>query len=207
MLTKNRWTVWVIVLLVVLNLTALGTVWYTHFKRPLPHTPGRIDRDLRQRDAVQRPGLMMRFLRRELGLTPEQLEQVRALHEQQHLQLQTVHEEMYQCREAMKDILFDPAGDPNALQALARDIGRLQAELEWARFNHFLQIKALCTDQQKERFEALINDIFEQTRPPHPQDMPDHPPFRNGGPQPGRPGPGRGPRPGPLHPDGPPDDF
>jgi periplasmic protein CpxP/Spy len=197
-MNNSRWTVWIIGVLVCLNLMALGLVWQAHFKQtPLPGIRGGRSGQGPGRAPEERHRRMMGFLQNELELTQEQMEQVRSLHEQQNSQLQIVHEQIHLQREAMKAILFQGSGDPNELKALAQQVGQLQSELEWARFNHFLRIKSLCSPPQKERFEGLINDIFEQTRPPHIQGMPGSPGDFNGGPHRGRPAPGRGPGFGP----------
>jgi hypothetical protein len=96
-------------------------------------------------------------------------------------------------------------GQPgNLSDSLAQAIGNNQKAIELATFNHFLKVRGLCTEQQKEIFDKIIVGIT-RNMVGNPGERP--PPRRN---QPGRPNDGPSPpsdKPGPPPPgdgDGPP---
>ena len=158
--TKNRLAAWAIVILIAINIVAVGTLWWTQIRRPAP-PPRPRDQWPRQRD-------VLRFLERELELTIEQVERFRVLCEQHSEQTHLIEHEIHEYRRAMTDALFEK--DPNILQieTWAKEVGQKQEELELKRFQHFMDMKPLCTPEQKLRFEALLGEVLDMTRPPGP---------------------------------------
>ena len=203
--TKKRLGFWVIVLLVVLNLSVIGTFWWTHFQHPpLPQPEP-------SHSGTEELVDPMPFLTRDLRLSRRQMLQLHQMRMQTLPDIREKWQEMHRLRRSLHEAMFAEETDPNQIQTWSKRIGELQAELEWTKYDHLLAIKSICTPKQRQRLRGLLEEVMHRTRPPGRP--------RHGGPGrgrgrggPGRGGPGgRGPGPrGPMHPpprgpDGPPE--
>jgi len=157
--TKNRLAAWAIVILVLLNVVALGTLWWTQIRRP-GHPPPPPDR--RPRHDVSK------FLEQELELTTGQAEQLRVLRETNAEQSYIIEQEIHKYRLAMAKAMFEKDPNIKQVETWANRIGQKHEELELKRFQHFIDMKSLCTQEQALRFEALLRKVLETTRPPGP---------------------------------------
>jgi len=151
--TKNRATNWMIVLLVILNVSSLTTIWFLQLRQsPLPQD--------------NRPDNVRHFLEQELRLTEEQAQQFEELRKQHFVETKAIHEEASQLKKTIMDELFASPPDTAKVESLAEQIGSKQTELEQLRFYHFLNLKSLCEPEQVEKFQALIHEIFQPPGPP-----------------------------------------
>jgi len=140
----------VIILLVIINISALTTIaynrWFKSDKTCFPHPPEH------SRD--------MGFLHQELSLTDEQIEQLRekrAEMEDKTRDLQiALHEKRKALMEAMK------AGEPDEAQidGLIEEIGMIQTALEKQVIHHMLQERTIFTPEQREKFLTLLERHF-----------------------------------------------
>lgn len=170
--TKKHMAAWAISILVLLNLLVIGTFWVIHLTRPaLPpvvQEPNQI--------APEMPDILP-FIGRELGLSRDQMAQVREMREQALPEIREKWLEMQQLRRKVHDHLFRQESDPNEIRDWARRIGALQADLEWTKYEHLLAVQSICTSRQRVRLQGLLEDAIRTARPPG---------------RPGRGGPGRG---------------
>ena len=152
--TKQHLSTSIILLLIVLNLTSLGTIWFLQSSRP-PEA-GSTSR-----------GPVKNFLEQELGLTPKQTKQFERLRQQHFQESQAINEEMRLSKEAIMQEVF--ADSPNSVkaEALAEEIGEGQAELENLRFQHFLALKSVCQPEQLEKFQRLFHELLPPREPPN----------------------------------------
>lgn len=172
--TKNRLTAWVVIILIVLNIVAVGTLWWTQIRWP-PFGP-----------PPQQPDVLG-FLARELKLNAEQVEQFHTFRELHFQEIRLIEQEIHQYRRVITEAVFDEDVTPQQLKTWAEKAGQKQAELELKRFQHFKDMKSLCTPVQKRRFEVLLKDVLDMSRPPGappPADRNQRPP--HGQPPPGR---------------------
>ena len=161
---QKRMMFGIISVLILLNLTELGTLWFQKRKPPRNKGEKKIEH----------------FLKDELQLSADQMatfERLRKAHFQKARQLDN---KAFQLREKVTKSLFESSPDSAKLDSMATQIGELQGELERLRFYHFQDLKALCTPGQRKKFEGLMEELIRSMRPPG----------RRGGP-PGRRG-GRG---------------
>jgi hypothetical protein len=169
---------WILVaLLVALNISVLVVVWL----RPStvedggpPHPPkGGL------------PG--------ELGMNEEERKRVEGIQKEHFERMAGYHDQIVALRkEAFADFGKADMDTIAAMATLAR-IGAVQVAAERDRFFHFLDVLALCTPVQAERFQEILPQIL--SRRHQPENRPPHGP--HGGPH-------DGPHGGPPPPDGPP---
>lgn len=191
---QNRIMGWSIVVLVLLNGLALGTLWWTSLGPAEDETlvmgqrPGRgIWGRSRMRRGQEGPADVAGFMERELGFDPNQTEALRTLRTQFLEDNFEVRQSIHGLKRSMMQTLFARETDPNAIAELADRIGQQHTRLEMIQSNHFEQIRSLCKPEQKDQFMRLLDDIMKMTRPEAPGPM-----------GPGRGGPMRGGRRGPM---------
>ena len=178
---------WAILLLVLCNIGLLITLWLkprneTSFAYPRGETP---------RD----------FVVRELKFTTEQTKQYDALVHDHQQAMQRLRHGAMDYRQQLFNNLATDQKDNNKPDSLARVIANIQLEIEMVTYRHFAQVRALCTEDQKQQFDKIIADVIRKMNGGM------HPPGERPGPPPDghRPPPpdGQDPAPGgPPPPDG-----
>ena len=159
-LTKNRFTIWTIVILVVLNLTTLTLVWLDHFKPHPPFPPPGTGKDFKQ---------SLHFLKNELNLSETQIQKFIESRNRHVIQSKEILDKVYRLKKEILDEMFFTNPDSLEIQKLTEKIGLEQAEFERILFKHFLELKSFCKPGQQEKLKFFLHDVFEITRPPEPQ--------------------------------------
>jgi protein CpxP len=173
--TKNKWTAFALIALVLLNLAML-TVFF--FMRPPVHGgPGN--------------GNAAEFLVKEVGLDSLQKISFSALRKEHQRQMREVREKNREAKEAFFDLLAKPDIDDATLNAAAEKASQYEREADLITFRHFQQVRKICRPDQQQKFDQLIRQVLRMTAPQ---------PGPGRGPG-GHPGNGEG---RPPHPDGPP---
>ena len=170
-LKKNKRLGWVVLLLIVMNIVSLSALWIGYTKRP-----GGMK-------GSERVGA--NFLKEQLGLTAEQVQSLETLRMDHFSEMEGLRREFLETRETFHKL---PRNQQNTDQMddLAAKIGGLQAQMEKAIYHHFSDMRDLLTEDQKEIFDNVIDDVLrrgEKRGGPHRE-----------GPPPRRPG-GHGPPP------------
>ncbi len=140
---KFNWLVIAVIFLAVVNLAALGFIWLEKQKvNDRPHG----NRDARD------------FLVNELALDKKQTQQFDSLRTIHFKEMNKRREEMRQ----LKDRLFDGLKIENdtAANTIAQQIGILQKTIDLNTFQHFAALRKICTEEQKQRFDRVIQDIL-----------------------------------------------
>lgn len=158
---------WTIILLVVINLLALGTIlWHVTRKPHAPPPPQKRDPDQTQY-----------FLRNELNLSEKQVQRFEELGQQHHQQSMRIKNEIHRLKGEIMNELFLAEPDLTGIKNLAEEIGSKEAEKEILLFNHFLDLAEVCEPEQREKFNTIIHELLEMIRPQEPQGPPkDRPP-------------------------------
>ncbi|MCB0724504.1 MAG: Spy/CpxP family protein refolding chaperone [Ignavibacteriae bacterium] len=192
--SKNKFLAWVIIILIVLNVLSLGALWFQKNREPRPmhEYPGRLP------DNKKGPG---DFLAKELGLSEEQVKQFDTLREQHRTTVDGLLKEMQDAREELFAQVKSDNPDMSKVEQLESTIGQKTTELEKATFEHFKQLRAICTDEQKTKFDEIIIDAMKQAGPKGPMNQDGPPDGMRQGP-PGRQGPPNGMGPGGKGPGG-----
>jgi len=163
---------WTILLLVLCNIGLIITIWC----RPHPGgpPPGESTRD---------------YIVRSLKFSGEQTQKYDALVKEHQQGMKKLRHDAVEYRSLFFAGLKN-AQPANVTDSISRLIGNTQQEIEKLTFNHFAQVRVLCTDAQKQEFDNIIADVLKRMgghhRPPPPGDGP---PPGPGGPPPGEDGP------------------
>ncbi len=169
---------WIIGVLVLCNIGLMSFIWLRPHAGGPP--PGETPRD---------------YVIRSLGFTADQVKKYDALIKDHHSRMQQLKHEADGYRHALFANL-NTAQPGNTADSLSTLIGNTQKTIEKVTYDHFAQVRALCTEAQQKEFDNIIEDLTKRmSGPPHP-------------PRGGRPGHPGGPPPlpgddGPPPPDGP----
>ena len=172
-LKKNNRRGWVVLLLIVMNIVSLSALWIGHSKRP---GKGRVDRQGEK------------FLETRLSLTTTQISELRDIREGHFPKMMNLTRDFRKARERLHKAPRTGNND-SQLDELAAEVGKAQAKIEREIYDHFSQIRAICTEEQKEIFDKIMIDVLQRgERRGGPGNGP--PPHRPSGPEGRRPGPG-----------------
>jgi Spy/CpxP family protein refolding chaperone len=172
--SKNKISLWIIVILVLLNLFTLSTIWYDRFHIPdrFPRPEGRHQRQ----DGLKR-------LERKLNLTADQIKIFESLRQQHFEKMVPLHQEIFSIRRELMDEVIKTEPDTARIRELTSRIGVKETERERNIIEHFTEMRSVCTPAQREKFESLLRELM-------------CPPSEMPGPHPGRQEFRHGPEPG-----------
>ena len=142
-----------IIILVIINIVTITLLW---IGRPEVN-------ELRGKGPADNKNIQ-KLLKDELGFSDEQTNEYLALREKQRKETRKINREMRRVKREMFDKAFEQ--DDNTLSdSLLNLTLEHQAQLEKAMFNHFVGLKEICNDDQKEKLKEIIHKLF---APPHP---------------------------------------
>ena len=141
---KNR-SGWIIAILVLLNIGTLASMWL--FPPRPPHH--RVER----------------FLHKELNLTHEQKEQFKTIRDQHRSITKEYHEGTQKNKKQLFEELSKNPPDSILINDLMKKEEEIHALLEKALILHFMDMKAICSEEQQEKLGQVFSKM---TRPPGP---------------------------------------
>jgi len=142
---------WVIIALLVLNITAFTTILIQR-KHQIPATP-EMPRPFP--DGV-RPGI---YLREELGLDDEQFMQFNKAREQYQRTAHHTHLRLMEKRKIFLNALFENSADSAIIKATCDSIGLLHSQLLTESGAYYHTIRALCREDQIDKLNAFFSSV------------------------------------------------
>jgi periplasmic protein CpxP/Spy len=150
--SKHKFTTVTIIVLVILNLFTLSLILIREFRKPEPPF-------IPTREAA-RPDRVMFFLQRELDLTEEQAKQFIQLRRDHFAEVQNILKDIQDIKKTMMDELFAGQPDEQKLEALAQQIGEMEGRREMLVNRHFMELKAVCRPEQREKLQHLLHRVI-----------------------------------------------
>ncbi len=148
--TKKHLITGLIIFLVVVNIAALSTIIYRNRTTPTIN-----DDYIQLRQRVEEQG-MYRFFRDELQLTPDQFNQFRDINHQNMIKSREIAKQLQIKRVEMIDEVSKENPDKEKLDKIANDIGSLHYKLKRNTYNHFLELKDICNEEQQEKLQRMF---------------------------------------------------
>ncbi len=175
----NRNKGWAIafLLLIFLNIATLTALWLMKDGRPLPFL----------KDKDPKSGVVD-FLVKELGFDSLQKQKLISLRDAHQQKVKELRKNNREAKDAFFALLQRSDLPDSVVANGAKEAARYDQELDVLTFQHFREIRNLCNEEQKKKFENVIREVLKMIGPP-----------QGGRPQ-GPPPPG----PGGERPDGPP---
>ena len=97
----------------------------------------------------------MHSMWKDLNLTQDQKDQLKAAHQEMQAQRKELFQKMKDLRKTIKDEIMKDNPDQNVLNNLAEQSGALEKEATLLRFQHFLKMKGILT---KEQFKKILDN-------------------------------------------------
>lgn len=136
---KNNWLKYLVVIALLINAVTLIFFWDNHLSQGV------------------KPA---RLLIEELKLEGKQQTIYKSLHRQHH----QVHDSLLQIIAAQRQILYSPKQGTN--DSVLHQIGHLQEEIERITYDHFKDVRKICTPEQQEKLDILLGKTVQNILTP-----------------------------------------
>lgn len=155
--TNNRWLTMITLLLLTANVVTLALLWANkkpgrekRIHQPLPPQPG---------------GQVFEFITRELRLDSAQQETYKKLRDEHRLQVRPLQDSIGRAKDKFFDLLKQEAVADNQVEDYSKKIGALEQQRDVVTFRHFQKLRAICSKEQKLKFDSIIQQALHQMRP------------------------------------------
>lgn len=148
-LSSKRFITTSLVILVILNLTLMGVIWWQNFVSSSYQTV-----------EVTRYYSSGRSPRVELNLTEQQKTAFMKLRQEHFRKTMPAVRKIVELKKALISESVKPTPDKQKLAALADSIGQRQAWIENNLANHFHELAELCTPSQRDSLEKMLGNIY-----------------------------------------------
>lgn len=145
--SKNRILFWILIFLIVLNVSAMISFWlyYARKNKPVAET------------GAEKPGWA---LQQELSLSPEQTEAVAGINVRyRNISVQLAEDIREKKTELMSEL---SAGQTDTAKAysIVDELAVLRNQLQESNIRQFLELKKVCTPSQVEKLSAIYSEFY-----------------------------------------------
>ena len=144
---KNRLIFWILIFLVIVNLSALVT--FFSFNRNSEEVTC---------NAMQ-PQCGKAF-QSELGLSHEQVQKVELINSEYQANSSPIVNEIRKIRSDILDELSSETPDTSYINQKSNELCDFQLQLQQANFTQFLELKKVCDPEQAQRLSALYRELY-----------------------------------------------
>jgi|AntRauTorckE5430_2_1112549.scaffolds.fasta_scaffold00975_2 Spy/CpxP family protein refolding chaperone len=144
---RNKWLMWIIAVVVLMNVAILGSYWWTR----KPHYPPQLEK----------------IFEKELSLTPEQTAEFRTLDKVHRTKAKELHKNMESYKSGLFEEMLSDNSNEMTLDSINLKIGATQIAMDENLMEHYSELKKLCTSaEQKEKLKELFKKITKRPPPP-----------------------------------------
>jgi hypothetical protein len=144
---KNRLIFWIMLFLILVNLSALGTFFY-------------FGRDTEEVTCDVMQAKCGKALECELGLSGEQIEKVDMINAEYLAKSSPIAAEIRNIRSDILDELSSDQPDTSFINQKSSELCDFQLQLQQANFTQFLDLKEVCDPEQAQRLSALYRELY-----------------------------------------------
>ena len=152
---QTNWFKWLVILLVVLNIGILATVWFKHSPPPQD--------EMRRPDDRGGPG---NFIIEQLNFSAQQTTEFNKLRQVHHQTVDSIKKSGKETHRLFFDNLKNEKPDTVEVNKLVRAIADKQMQIELVTFRHFEQVRKLCDEKQKVKFDEIIQEVLSRMAAP-----------------------------------------
>lgn len=144
---NNRTIFWILIFLVLINITALAT-YFIYIRQPIV-------------ERIQGSGLKRGIvLRQELSLTPDQSLAVNKINFDYQASSELIVETIRQRKAELLEELSKENTDSTVLIKLANEVVNEQKKLQMANIKQFLDLKKVCTSEQTQKLSQIYSELY-----------------------------------------------
>jgi periplasmic protein CpxP/Spy len=140
-LSKSRIFTWLLALLLLANAVTLVFFWIG-----------------RPKDQVNK-GNPKDFLVKELNFDDRQQKQFEELRQDHRRKTEALREKVKVAKDDMFELIKEPETPDSSKQLAARRVSLLTEEIDVNTLNHFQQVRALCNEEQRQKFDGIIRQL------------------------------------------------
>jgi periplasmic protein CpxP/Spy len=152
-LSKNKSLIFIITALLLINILVVG--YFLWFKKP--HRPV----ESRQKG---HKGIAT-ALQNEVGFNEQQVAQYRELKEKQWTAIKPMFSDLCRVKDSLFRLLSNENTNDSVINKAADVIARQQKAVDIQVFNHFKQIRTLCTPEQLPKYDSLVQHLIKKMGP------------------------------------------
>lgn len=150
-LSKSRSLVFIIAVLLLTNIAVLG--YFLWFKKP-HHFGGEGHRGITT------------ALQKEVGFNEQQIAQYKEIKEKEWGTMKSMFLDIRRAKDSLFRLLHTEHVSDSIIDATAEVIAQKQKTLDLHAFNHFRQIRALCTTEQRPKYDSLVQQLVKKMGKP-----------------------------------------
>lgn len=154
--SQNKFLIRTVLFLVILN---LGSITFFTVKGFRPNNDERFPPKNEQKRELSE------ILKKELNLSDIQIAKFEEIRMQNAARKSELKEIINQDKDLLSSEMFNKNADDKKVLALAKKIGDNEYQIELSKINQSKQLKAICTPEQLEKFDDLIQEIRDYLRP------------------------------------------
>jgi hypothetical protein len=154
---RNRWMIWAIMALALLNIATLITV--------VSHKNQVIEKEMTvMPDSAKSETASViysgRYFRDELNLNNEQMYKFSQFNPEFRQEARMINLKLAEKRQEMLIEMAEKNSDKNRLNMLSDSIGYLHASLKKVTYMYYLDFKSICNQEQQKKLEQLFSEMF-----------------------------------------------
>ncbi|MFP4526073.1 MAG: Spy/CpxP family protein refolding chaperone [Bacteroidales bacterium] len=171
--TKKQLLIGGLVLLVVINLAALGTVLYNNYQQKQNQSEEIGERrypNKTQSDSIRHPKRgdhFGQFIKEKLNFDKNQYNEFSEIRRRNRQKQMSLHKKMQEKRNRMMEELASDQPNEDKLLEINDSITEIQSELNKVLINYFKEVREICNPEQREEFNKLIRDMHERRHKQH----------------------------------------
>ncbi len=150
--SKSRPLIFIIIFLLLTNIAVLAWLFW-------PKTPKHIE------PPGQRNGMVM-ALKDSVGFSDAQVDQYKQLKEKQWKILKPLFDDIRKAKDSLYRLLGDENVNDSVINQRAEFIGQKQKALDLQAFSHFKEVRALCTSEQRPKYDSLVLKMIKKMGKP-----------------------------------------
>jgi|WetSurMetagenome_2_1015567.scaffolds.fasta_scaffold04153_11 hypothetical protein len=154
---KNRWMVWAIVILAIMNITTILTIIYHQNQSEKPAYISTPLQDISESASINYSG---RYFRDQLNLSNEQMKSFVSFNPAFRQRARNINIDLENLRNKMLTELAAKKPDIDRLNLLSDSIGYQHISLKKLTYNYYLDIKKICNPDQQKKLEQLFREMF-----------------------------------------------
>jgi hypothetical protein len=144
---KNRFAFWVLIILIVINISALASFFL-------------LNRPATSPTCCPADGKQGHSMTNELGLSAAQTEKVSSVNQIYKEHAEPIAASIKDTRSAILNELEQQNPDTNLLNRLTSELSILQKNIQQENIKQFMELKKICNQEQAQRLSALYRDLY-----------------------------------------------
>ena len=161
---KNKWLYIAAGLIITANIVTLAMMWMHHKENK---ESGNSNMPERRPGGPGGPG-PFDYLTAELKFDQKQKEAYSLLRDEHHKKAEQLEDSVRHAKDGLFDLMHQTNATEEQITAQANKAAAFNMQLDTLTFHHFQKVRMLCNAEQKEKFDAVINEALRSMGGPHP---------------------------------------